>query len=176
MSEAQSALAEFSGARAYQRAAEAADAMSKFIGRCQGMGQSGEMCLKFQPQLSSGMGNTVEQLLSEAGLPSMGQQGTGGGSGYSAQRTTLQNVGMYGGLSRMANTPRGGSLRGRLIHTTEAGRESSDRHSEPPGGNPDTGSTAAGTNQSVVPVKYRNKVGQYFERIADEEPDHRPAR
>lgn len=177
MSEAQSALANCLGARAHQAAVEATETMARFIVDCQDMDRSGRMGLRFQPQLADGMGNTIDQLLSEAGLSSLGQQATGADGSYSVPRSMLQNVGIYGGLSTMANLPGGGLPHGRRLQNVEAGGERLDRRSEVlPGRAMDPGTAPTVGDSLVVPAKYRRKVGQYFERIADELPDRRPAR
>ena len=173
MSEARSALASFAGSQSYRAANEATETMAGFLGRCQSLGQSGQMCLKFQPTLSGSMGNTIEEMLNEAGSALKGRQGAGAGSGYSAPRSTARNVGMYGGLSNPTNTARGGSLPGRLVETAGAGQEGAGPYSASPGGSPDADSVTGGAGSPEVPVQYRRKVGQYFERIADEMPDHR---
>jgi hypothetical protein len=60
----------------------------------------GMACLKFQPGLASGMGDTVQQLLDAAGLGKGNAQGDGSGGGFSMRRNSLKNVGMYGRATR----------------------------------------------------------------------------
>src|SRR5262249_37200578 len=93
MSAAEAGLGGFSGSQGHGNADKAATILEKFIGRCDGkngmMGQ-GMRCLRFQPKLSSCLGNTVDQLLEEAGLmPGEGvdgMMGQGSGRGSSARR------------------------------------------------------------------------------------------
>jgi len=76
--EAESALAEFSGTRGHAKAKEAAEILAKFIRICEpgdaeGIPDLGKLCLVFQPTLLRGLGQTVEQLLGEMGLASVGR-------------------------------------------------------------------------------------------------------
>lgn len=167
MREAEAGLAEFDGSKAHSGALRAADILEQFLGKCKGMGNQGRMCLKFQPQLAAGLGNTVAQLLGSAGL-GIGEGPLGSGSGYSASRTTLSNVGLYGSLPAFAAA-------------TERGfGESSDGQG---GGDSQLGHQgvsktqtfeakdlehALGTGSSYVPIEYRRRVSAYFKRIADE--------
>ncbi|MBP7936749.1 MAG: hypothetical protein KA354_19075 [Phycisphaerae bacterium] len=175
MSEAQAALLGFSGACAYRAATEAKEAMARFIARGRGMGQLGRTGLTFRPPLSSGMGSTLEQLLSQAGFSPLGQGETVAGSGYSVQRSLLQDMGMYGDLSAVASVAQGGSRRGRVVDATQVGGASSGQAIASPGERPGMDYVAGGDRFLAVPVQYRRKVGQYFERIAEEMPDRRPA-
>src|SRR5262249_51489522 len=68
MGEAESGLAEFSGSRGSASAGKAADILEQFLSKGQGMGRQGRQCLKFAPGLGDALGDTVEQLLAEAGL------------------------------------------------------------------------------------------------------------
>lgn len=177
MSEAEAALAEFSGTRAYEKAQQAADVLKKFLKTCQGgegMGSAAGNCLIFQPGLSEGLGNTVAQLLSEMGLGSGVGGGIGGGvggvGGYSSRRG---GFGLYGGLPGMGGDPGG-----------EYGSGSGPQQERPGGpvrqlgvgANPDEAAWldspewagAAGIGEADVPVRYRRRVGQYFRRIVEE--------
>src|SRR5438552_4414773 len=73
-----------------------------------GMMGQGMRALRFQPKLSSCLGNTVEQLLEEAGLMpgdgADGMMGQGSGRGSSARRSTAQNIGLYGGLPGLSES------------------------------------------------------------------------
>lgn len=177
MSSAEAGLAEFSGTLAHQGAKKAAEILEKFIGQCNGMGSCASSCMKFQPTLSSNMGNTVEQLLSDLGL-SAGMApggGIGGGGGYSMQRSSLQNVGMYGNLPTRG-TPTPGGRSGDQAATAGRGSGPGVRHeSDPRADTGDRGGQAVGAANIDVPLQYRQKVGRYFERIADEIGDERRA-
>lgn len=171
MANAEFSLAEFAGGPGHAAAKEAADILEKFLGRCAGMGEEGGQCLKrFSPSLGQCMSNTANQLLAEAGFGSKQGygMGEGAGGGYSSRRSTLQNVGMYGQLPALGQTSRSGFGASRM---GAAGRGDSLR-------NPDSGSPtsvqsagelqASGAGASAVPLKYRRRVSQYFQRIVDE--------
>jgi hypothetical protein len=162
MSEAESGLAEFSGTRGGASAGRAAEILEQFLNKSEGMGGQGRACLKFAPGLGQSLGQTVEQLLADMGL------GDGAGSGgYSTRRNSLDNVGLYGRMPMMEQSS-GGSRRnqqtgavGTRGGTTPPGR------SMPGTANP-SARTASGSAEALVPVPYRRRVAEYFQRIADE--------
>jgi hypothetical protein len=164
MTAAETGLAEFSGTRGHAGALAAADTLEKFLAECQGgMGEAGNCALKFQPKLGSCMGNSVGQLLEQMGMG----MGSGGGSGYSATRTTAQNVGLYGNLPALMAAERSGSGEQALINPAVVGNPGSST------GNPNAlegpgAGHASGAADVPVPPQYRQRVGQYFQRIADE--------
>ena len=136
------------------------------------MGQEGEAgrCLKFQPNLSSCLGNSVEQLLAEAGLGSGSKPGFGEGTGggYSSRRNSAQNVGLYGRMPALGDSSRTGFGQGRL-GMSGRGRDSASLEPGQPAMLDAAGeSRASGAGTAVVPLKYRRRVALYFERIADE--------
>ncbi|MCH7989496.1 MAG: hypothetical protein IID46_10175, partial [Planctomycetes bacterium] len=159
----------FFGTRGHAGATEAADILEKFLGQSNGMGQAGQnvsrnFLPRFQPSLGNSLNQTMNQLLAEAGM------GQGAGGGYSARRNTMQNVGLYG------NTPfldQPSALRGNSSNQMQnAGgrsrglRDSGEQNSS---SFDTTGSLkASGVGEAVVPLRYRRKVGRYFQRIADE--------
>ena len=167
MRDAEAGLAEFDGSKGHSGALRAADILEQFLGKCKSMGSQGKMCLTFQPQLSAGLGNTVAQLLASAGL-GMGEGGLGSGGGYSASRTTLSNVGLYGSLPAFATAAERG------FGASSDGPGAGDSRLSPEG----TSKTstfeakdlehALGTGSSYVPIEYRKRVSAYFKRIADE--------
>jgi hypothetical protein len=177
MTDAEEALAAFTGTRASESAKQAADILEKFLAQCSGGGdlnQAGESALKFQPGLAGNLGNSIEQMLAEAGLPLPGQVGkpgfgvgAGTGNGFSARQSNLNNVGLYGNLPTLATSARRGSG-----HSAAGGRGRSDgaatdRHA------PETTTApgalnAAGQAQTTIPAPYRRRVADYFQRIADE--------
>lgn len=170
MADAESGLGEFSGTRGYRGAKKAADILDGFLSKCKGMSGKGKQCLKFQPGLGQGLGDTCEQLLAEAGLiPGQGEnQGNGAGSGYSARRNSLDNVGLYGGLpsmnesqagSGLSNKPRTGRPTPRGVGATPG--------SPAPGAMPKT-ANATGPVEALIPPTYKRRVAEYFQRIADE--------
>lgn len=173
MSDAEGALVEFEGTRAHEKAVEAADILESFLGKCEGMGKACKGCLAFNPGLSKGLGNTIEQLLAEAGLK-MGSgsgfgMGEGVGGGYSARRSNANNMGLYGGLPALGPQ---GSGRG----TAELSPGLGSPGSLTGGSNPDdptlveAGATgaASGAGQGTIPLRYRQRVGRYLQRLAEE--------
>jgi len=173
MSQAEGALVEFKGTRAHEKADEAAVILESFLSNCEGMAGACEGCLAFNPGLSKGLGNTIEQLLAEAGL-GMGAgrgfgMGEGAGGGYSARSSNANNIGLYGGLPALGPQ---GSGRG----TAEFGPGPGSPGSLAGGDNPDqptfveadaTGA-ASGAGQGTIPLRYRQRVGQYLQRLAEE--------
>ncbi len=169
MADAEAGLAAFSGTRGAEGAREAEQILKRFVGQCQSMGQSGQECLKFAPGLGDNLGNSVEQLLATAGM-STGPGVSGTGGGYSAQMSTLENVGLFGQLPALG----GGELGdedgpgGQAALAGRGGHEGNFESGEPGRVDPLEALRAAGTGQHLVPPEYRQRVGTYFERIADE--------
>lgn len=170
MSQAEAELTDFRGDAAHGHALEAAEMLKKLLSQCNGMSQQCKGCLSFNPKLSSSLGNTIEQLLAEAGL-SMGKGngvGSGAGRGGYSMRSANRNVGLYGQTSLMggqANASRGfgpsgqgasgrgeqGDFATESLSTSAAWRRSS---------------SIANTNP--LPHQYRRRINQYFERVAKE--------
>jgi hypothetical protein len=172
MAEAEGALAEMAGTRAYEKAKQAADILASFIHRCQGMAGDCQGGLAFQPTLGASLGNTLGQLLAEMGMGT-GTSGSGlgtGGSGMSAMRGG--RVGLYGNLPGMFSGPQGPTGRG--------GLQPGGAKDAAQGGNPDrtdaaneaAGDGVAGGSDAAVPVQYRHRVGQYFQRVLEELGNH----
>jgi hypothetical protein len=177
MAEAEAGLAEVSGTRSSTAARQAADILAKFVKRLEGEGglaMACRGCLRFQPVLDEGLGDTLEQLLADAGLM-LGEgigngrgMGLGGGDGYSSRRSTLDNVGLYGGLPTLAGGERSGSGSGnRAGRPRETGEGGSERANTPAAADA-TQPGAAGAADATVPAPYRRRVADYFQRIADE--------
>lgn len=168
MAEAELALAEFEGTAAHKKATEAADILEQFVKQSSQMaGQGAGMCgLKFQPGGIS-PGNTIGQLLAEAGLlPGMGQ-GSGSGGGFSMQGESLKNVGLYGANPNTEHARRGDGDEAAdgAITGGAAGRS---------GGDPLPFDHRRGATQGVgggqvgVPARYQRRVDEYFRRLAEE--------
>jgi hypothetical protein len=162
---AEQALADFDGKAGHTNAKVAEETLAKFISKCKGIGEKGEACLKFQPGLAAGLGNTVEQLLGASGLtPGMGK---GAGGGYAASRSTLRNVGIYGQMARMSKASKSGGGRADRGASTDGRGNPDDPGNafvEDAGGRQKIGGQA----EAAVPVKYKRRVGDYFRRVADE--------
>jgi len=156
MADAEAALAEFSGTRGHAKAQEAADILAKFVKQCDGVGTAGGLCLRFQPTLSTGMGNTLAQLLAGVGMGS----GTGG-------------YGLYGSVPGMFGSAFGqyGDGQGRSGRSTRRGASRDERGRSPDEDTLDerlVPGAATGIGEGAVPVRYRRQVGQYFQRINEE--------
>ncbi len=175
MAEAETALGEFAGSRAYEKAHEAAEILRKFIKQCEGDDGMGGCAgqLVFQPSLGDSLGNTLSQLLSMMGLPGFGAGGFGGGpggwGGYTAHRGGQQAMGLYGSLPGMGaaygldrdqgsqdDSPAAYSLGGLGGPNETALR---------PGA---VTADASGVGEGIVPLKYRRRVGLYFRRLNEE--------
>jgi hypothetical protein len=187
MDESEQALARFAGTEGHRAANEAADILEGFLSQCQQMGQqAGNACrgLRFSPNAPPGLGCTLEQLLADAGFapgqkpggsgsgqgnnPRLGRgMGQGAGDGYSARRSSLENIGLYGNLPTQGNPSGAVASQRRLVAGVPGGgvgtadlpwstRFASDE------------SQAAGAAEAAVPPQYRVKVQEYFERIAEE--------
>jgi len=178
MAAAETGLAEFSGTTGYEKAKEAADILQKFLNRCEGEDCMGSMAcesLIFQPGLGNCLGNTIAQLLAEMGLsPGAGMGtgvGSGAGGGFSARRSGMSNFGLYGGLPGMV-----GAGEGDFGEGSGQGDEPARGGGGPGGRNPDqdtladtpAADSAGGAGQVVVPPQYRRRVGEYFQRVAEE--------
>ena len=168
MSKAEQGLAEFAGTLAHKNAKEAAEILSSFIGRCGGMGKGGRSCLKFQPKLSSCLGNTVAQLLAEAGMQTGFGMGMGAGGGYSASRSTAQNTPMYGNMPTLGDMTRFGSGKSGLFGGRGRGLGTRGNETDPSVVDPSGTLQATTGGATAVPVRYRSRVGAYLQRIADE--------
>ncbi len=177
MAEAERALVEFAGSRAYEQARLAAELLSEFLtlsdDDCLG-GMACRAMLAFRPGLGGSLGNTIPQMLEAMGLsPNWGSgsgMGGGGAGGFSAMRGGFQSMGLYGmlpGMGRAYSAGRGAHGRGSEPGFGGAGRE---------GANPDqrgwdgpaTPADASGMGEAAAPLRYRRRVGEYFRRLAEE--------
>ena len=114
--------------------------------------------LRFQP----GIGQTVQQLLEEAGLST----GRGQGSGGSSQRSSMDNVGLFGNLPALGEAAGDGSSpRGQGSGNQQGG---SVRDWSRPAASGNTSTPASGAADTNVPLPYRRRVADYFQRLAEE--------
>jgi hypothetical protein len=167
MTSAENALGDFQGQKGAMFAKEAARTLAKFIAECKGMNgdEEGKQCLlKFQPKLTNTLGNSIPQLLGnkQGGFG----MGVGGKGGYSARRSSLKNVGLYGTMPMRASASKSGDGRAQQgIGSRSDGKADNDN----PDGNANaSGTQAQGENDPAVPPQYRKRVGEYFRRVADE--------
>jgi HAMP domain-containing protein len=166
MNSAQSALEEFAGGAAHEAAQGAADTLEQFISKCQSVGQQGKAAMHFQPSLSQGIGNTVDQLLGSQGLKSAGA----GQGGYSMRSNSLRNVGLYGSIPLRGQE----SARAGGGHAQRGIGDRSPAGEAQPGAGSGSGEDrlrASGQSDAAVPPEYRRRVNDYFQRVADELDD-----
>jgi hypothetical protein len=166
MTDAEAGLGEFNGTRGHASARKAADILEKLLDHLEGMNgliSLGRGGLRFKPALSKNLGNTVDQLLREAGLLPGKGQGSAGGS--SSSRNTLDNIGLYGKLPGLDESALNGSSRGNRMG---GGAASSGDRRGTPGKEPGSKGNAGGSADTAVPALYRRRVSEYFQRIADE--------
>jgi hypothetical protein len=174
MTDAETALADFQGTKAFDSATKAAEIMAKFISRCQGEGSMESECLgclAFQPKLSECLGNSIGQLLAELGLGSGSNPGAGmgNGNGYSARRGPMQNVGLYGQLPSFGEGLGSGTAQRQRQSTSGVYRGGSGSQAgQPNAADAASQRSATGTGDAAVPAPYRRKVAEYFQRVVEE--------
>ena len=119
------------------------------------MGNCAGQCLIFQPTLGQCMGQSIAQMLADMGM-----------GGYSARRG---GVGLYGGLPGMGQNfgdgPQGSGPSDRSPDSFSTGGAKPD---ESPLIDTPAMQSAAGIGEGAVPIRFRRRVGQYFQRIAEE--------
>jgi hypothetical protein len=127
------------------------------------MGQ-GLAGLRFKPGLARSLGNTVEQLLAEAGL------GRGQGRGQSSRQDNMDNIGLFGNLPGLSEPQSGDSARqGNRPGLPGSVREGGIRDwSRSPSSEAGSGRLPAGTADVAAPLPYRRRVAEYFQRLAEE--------
>lgn len=169
MMDAEVALAAFSGDDAWSHADEAARRLKALMSECNAMGENAGVCMSFAPKLSGAMTQTTRQLLEGSGLS--GQLGSGR-NGYSARRNSLRNVGLYGSRPRESRASSGNDRTnaGVLFRTHAA---NSDGRTAAATANSNGQTQAA--SQTPIPDQYRRRVSDYYQRVADELGDDRPA-
>jgi len=114
------------------------------------------------------LGNTIDQLLAEMGLGNGDGPGSGAGNGYSARRSTLSNVGLYGRLPGTGEFARSGARRGPGGAGGDAGGRPSDRDDPATLIDLPQKLRASGATGASIPAAYRRRVGAYFQRLAEE--------
>jgi hypothetical protein len=167
----------FSGDIAHKQAREAAEILRKFLKMCEdgdSFGQCACDSLAFQPSLGNCLGNTIAQLLSAMGMSGsgfgVGGAGMGGQGGYSAIRGGMQSMGLYGNLPGMGEAPGSGRSgqgdSGDIAGGGFGGQDARDTQSTLDDWAGDT--QASGGGEGRIPLRYRRRVSQYFQRLADE--------
>jgi hypothetical protein len=92
--------------------------------------------------------------------------GAGGKGGYSARRSSLKNVGLYGTMPMRASASKSGD--GRADKGAGSRSDGKADNDNPDGNANASGTQAQGENDPAVPPQYRKRVGEYFRRVADE--------
>ena len=173
MSDAESGLGEFSGVRGHRESKNAADILEKFLSKCQGnsdQGYSASQSLKFRPGPGS-LGETINQLLQDAGFKpgNSGKSGSlGSGGGYSARRNSLQNMGMYGKLPTRGNPQSSRSGGGKNAPTIGGSYRTDSDQGTSSRLDPHGLLRSSGVSEATMPSRYRGRIQDYFQRIADE--------
>jgi hypothetical protein len=144
--------------------------LEKLMSKCEGMQGQGRACLKFKPSLATMLGETIEQLLGEAGLsgstPGMGE----GRGGSSMRRDSSSNVGLFGQMPGLGE-PRSNRRRGNDPGNGLAGDKESNAGNPSPGVDSQGNLRAAGAGGVQIPVRYRLRVSAYLQRIIEEGND-----
>jgi len=168
MLDAEGALAEFAGTRAHEKATEAARILDSFLSKCKGMGDAAGGCLKFSPSLSQCLGNTIEQLLAEMQAGGgMGGMGSGMG-GASSRQNSMNNVGLYGGMPGVDDSPGAASGRGDQQASESGSSSSGGQSGDDASASQMVTPGAAGVGQATVPRRYRQRAAKYLQRVIDE--------
>ena len=165
---AQSALAEYFGTMGHAKAEEAAEKLEQFLSQCEGMGQCASDCLRFQPNMGSSLNQTLNQLLNSMGMGTGSGSGMGSGFGINSQRGG-PDIGLYGmlpGMGSFAERQDGG----------KSGAQGFGSGEGIGGMNPDvedgyeaaTEGSVGGTSRGAIPLRYRQAVGRYFQRIVED--------
>jgi hypothetical protein len=113
------------------------------------------------------MGNSLQQMLDSMKMGS-GMGGIGSGGGYSERRSSLANIGLYGNLPTRgqwaANSSGGQAKRG----ISSDGRGGPNDNNDPSAIGSIGKTKTTGESDAAVPPEYRRRVGEYFQRVADE--------
>jgi uncharacterized protein YdcH (DUF465 family) len=163
LTDASSALKELEAAGGYLLAQQAADKMDALISKCTSQKPGlAQQCLRFQPKISQGMGNTMQQILAAMGVNS--GQGDGGRDGYSLFNEAMA---LYGPSMELAGAQAGGRNDRSGAGARGSERVTGDSQDE---GLPATATTARLRLQpdAKFPLRYREVVGEYFRVIAEE--------
>jgi hypothetical protein len=168
MLEAENGLAEFSGTRGQAGAQEAADILEQFLSKAGPMGQQGggQALRSFRPQLGDALGRSLQQMLGRG--QGMSQ---GGGSGYSAARSTADNVGLYGSDQNSDSSQATGRGERQQRRRSGMGPRTAAERIGGAGDGPQEAPgklRATGGGEAAIPLRYRRQTGRYFQRVADE--------
>jgi hypothetical protein len=168
MAEAAEGLNRFQGTEGSAKAAEAAEVLKSFVGKCLSDAQeAGAQCeLAFGPKLVLASHRTICEMLGRKGRSvGYGMEGSGA-NGYSMRSSAAPNVGLYGPEVLTSSKASEG---GRTSNTPPTAMQLQ-------GGNaaggispePNTAEEAEAAALRTVPPQYRESVRAYFKRVADE--------
>ena len=161
LAEAGRLLANAEGKPGHETAQRAADKMDALISKCQSMSQDGQMCLRFRPSMSQGLGSTLQQILAAMGA-GPGQNG-GGRDGYSMFANDFSLYGSNAALAGEQAGVRGDRGRGNAPLSERVTGDARDPGLKPPA---TTGSVRLQPD-AKFPLRYRDLVGEYFRAIAE---------
>lgn len=169
MTEVETSLTDFRGGKAYEHAEEAARILDSFLSKCQGMGGEGGKCLSFNPSLSQSIGDSIDQLLADAGLSRGNGKGQGQGRGGYSTRSGNRNVGLYGGMGSMGSKTASGQGFGKSSSKNSSGKNASvDPADEAANAGSPFQRSASSAGTGPVPPQYRRRVNLYFQRVGEE--------
>jgi hypothetical protein len=169
MTEVETSLTDFRGGEAYEHAEEAARILDSFLSKCQGMGGEGSQCLSFNPSLSQSIGDSIDQLLADAGLSRGNGKGQGQGRGGYSARSGNRNVGLYGGMGSMGSKSASGQGFGKSSSKNSSGKNASmDPVEEAANAGSPFQRSASSAGTGPVPPQYRRRVNLYFQGVGEE--------
>ena len=162
LASASKALGEPDAMTGHALAQIAAEKMDKLIARCeQQMPGQARQCLRFQPKLQTGLGNTLEQILAAMGVGN----GDGGRDGYGLFN---DDVALYGPNAEVAGEQAGGR-NDRGGTTSARGERLGPDTGDGPGKTPEMAGRVRLRPDAKFPLRYREVVGEYFRAIAESE-------
>ncbi|RCS54088.1 hypothetical protein DTL42_02750 [Bremerella cremea] len=158
---AEQGLAQFSGTEGHEHAEKAAQALEELLSDSESMQGQGQASLAFQPSIQS-LSMTAGQIIAEMGLG-------GGGSGFSSRSTG--NPGLYGDMPALAGAagrnPGEQNQQGGGFGNAAGGIGGENPNADSIG-DVFTPGTAGSSSTTLVPLRYRERVGQYFRRLSTE--------
>ena len=111
----------------------------------------------------------MSQLLAEMGLNHGNGNafGNGTGNGYSVPRSMMQNVGLYGQIRGGLEAESGGGT-GDGPMAGAGGGSAENPNRDPTLSTSSATTKAGGSGDPSIPLPYRKRVGQYFQRLSEE--------
>jgi len=157
-------LSHFRGDPAMVKIQKAADILESFLSKCKGMGGECKNCPPaFSPNLSECLGNlqsTMQQMLNDAFSSGSGSYGAGGQQGRGGN--------LFGNIAGMFQGQRTGRGKGSTNEPIEEDAPLGDQFDYELWDAVGTGQHATTSAQNAIPTQYRNRVGQYFQKVLEE--------